>query len=145
MARAPWTDHATARLAAAGLRSGGARQAVVDLLGRQGCALSALEIESRLRRSRRTVGRASVYRALEELERLKLVTRVEVGDGVARFEPLDPGGQHHHHFVCDDCGDIAPFHDEELERAITRVARRLGLQAGEHEVTLRGTCARCRG
>ena len=143
MSGGTWTEYATARLADAGRRSGGARSAVVELLGRQGCALSAFEIEAQLRRSRRSVGRASVYRALEELERLGLVARVEVGDGLARFEPVDPEGHHHHHFVCAECGTIVPFHDDGLERAITRLARRLKLEVGAHEVTLRGACSRC--
>lgn len=143
MAGGTWTEHATDRLAAAGRRSGGARRAVVELLGRQGCAVSAFEIEAQLRRARRSVGRASVYRALEELERLGLVARVEVGDGVARFEPVDPKGDHHHHFVCADCGKLVPFHDEGLERAIGRLAQRLDLEVGAHEVTLRGACRDC--
>lgn len=145
MSGGTWTEHAAARLAAAGRRSGGARRAVVELLGRQGCALSAFEIEAQLRRSRRSVGRASVYRALEELERLGLVARVEVGDGLARFEPVDPEGHHHHHFVCADCGKLVPFHDDGLERAIGRLARRLDLEVGTHEVTLRGSCRDCAG
>lgn len=141
---ASWSEHAAAQLTAAGYRSGGARQAVVELLGQQGCALSAFELEARLGRSKRKVGRASVYRVLEELERLKLVTRVEVGDGVARFEPVAPGGEHHHHFVCDACGDLVPFHDDELERVIGRVAQRLAFEVDDHDITLRGACGRCR-
>lgn len=140
----PWSEYATDRLAAAGYRRGGARRAVVDILSGQGCALSAFELEEALGRSDRKVGRASVYRILEELERLKLVTRVEVGDGVARFEASDPGGDHHHHFVCEECGDLTPFRDNELERVIVRVAKRLRFDVGEHDITLRGACDRCK-
>lgn len=143
-ARLPaWPEHAMATLASAGYRTGGARRAVVDLLGRQGCALSAFDVEARLRRSRRRVARASVYRVLEELEGLGLVARIEVGDGVARFEPIDPSGDHHHHFVCGTCGRLAPFHDDELERVIGRVAGRVAFQVEDHEITLRGSCETC--
>ena len=52
--RAPgWSEHALARLQAAGFRRGGARMAVVELLDRQGSALGAHEIEDRLRSERR--------------------------------------------------------------------------------------------
>jgi Fur family ferric uptake transcriptional regulator len=92
------------------------------------------------------VARASVYRVLEELEALKLVGRVEVGHGIARFEPLHPDGEHHHHhFVCDDCGELVPFSDDELERAIHDVARRLKFDVSDHDITLRGSCRACRG
>jgi Fur family ferric uptake transcriptional regulator len=140
-----WSEHAARGLTAAGYRSGGARRAVIEVLAEHDCALSAFEVEARLEKAPRKVGRASVYRVLEELERLKLVSRVEVGHGVARFEPIDPGGHHHHHFVCERCGEISPFRDDELERVIHRVADRVAFDVGDHEITLRGTCAKCRG
>ena len=65
----PWVERATAELARAGYRRGGARQAVVELLGSQTCALSAVDIEEALREGDRRVARASVYRILDELER----------------------------------------------------------------------------
>ena len=81
-----WTERAEATLAAAGHRRGGARRALLELLDRQECALTAQEIEDALRargardgggrsgggggggdRRGRRVSRASVYRILEEL------------------------------------------------------------------------------
>lgn len=139
-----WSSHAHERLSSAGYRRGGARQAVIDLLDEQHCALSAAEIEEQLRDGTRGVGRASVYRVLEELEALHLVTRVGVGDGVARFEAHHPeGGHHHHHLFCGTCGDLMPFEDERLERSIQRVAESAGFEMTGHDITLHGTCARC--
>lgn len=141
---ASWSEHATVQLAAAGYRRGGARTAVLDLLGRQGCAVSALEIEKALADGGRRVARASIYRVLEELEQLRLVTRVEVGQGIARFEPAHhEGGHHHHHLVCDRCGDLVPFADEGLERAIVKAASRLEFAVSDHDITLRGACRSC--
>jgi Fur family ferric uptake transcriptional regulator len=140
-----WAEHAADRLADAGYRRGGARRAIVELLAGQGCALSALDIEQRLRESDRVVARATVYRVLEELEKLKVVGRVEVGDGLSRYEPLHPGGaHHHHHLVCDRCGVLVPFSDDELERVIHRVADHVAFDVSDHDITLRGTCAGCR-
>jgi Fur family transcriptional regulator, ferric uptake regulator len=138
-----WTTHALDELSAAGYRSGGARRAVVELLGRQSCCLSAQEIFDGLRSARRPVGIASVYRTLETLADLRLVKRVEAGDGVARFEAADPAGDHHHHLVCRDCGKVEAFTDPTLERAIGRVAGGLGYEVDEHEVVLTGACADC--
>lgn len=138
-----WTTHALETLEDAGYRRGGARRAVVELLGRQNCCMSAHEIHDRLRRARRPVGIASVYRALETLAELRLVKRVEAGDGVARFEPARPNGDHHHHLVCRDCGKVEAFSDERLERAIDKVAGGLGYSVHEHEVVLTGACADC--
>jgi Fur family transcriptional regulator, ferric uptake regulator len=138
-----WTTHALGSLEAAGHRRGGARAAVVELLGRQNCCLSAQEIFDRLRKARRPVGIASVYRALEALAELRLVKRVDAGDGIARFEPAPADGDHHHHLVCRDCGKVEAFSDSRLERAIDRVAGGLGYSVDEHEVVLVGACADC--
>jgi Fur family ferric uptake transcriptional regulator len=138
-----WCDLALSQLGEAGYRRGGARDSVVEFLGRQNCCLSAQEIHDGLRKARRRVGIASVYRALEALADLRLVKRVDAGDGVARYEPATVGGDHHHHLVCRDCGKVEAFSDSRLERAIDRVADGLGYSVEEHEVVLAGVCADC--
>jgi Fur family ferric uptake transcriptional regulator len=138
-----WTDYALGELDGAGHRRGGARAAVVALLGRQNCCLSAQEIHDELRKARRPVGIASVYRALETLTDLRLVKRVDAGDGIARYERAAADGDHHHHLVCRDCGKVEAFSDSRLERAIDRVAEGLGYSVEEHEVVLLGACADC--
>jgi Fur family ferric uptake transcriptional regulator len=140
-----WADHASERLAGAGVRRGGARQAVIDLLAQQPCALSAFEIEEALKGAGgRPVARASVYRVLDELETLKLISRIEVGHGISRYEAVHPGGHHHHHhLVCDDCEKVIPFEDDELERTIHRVADRVAFDVAEHEIVLHGSCGEC--
>jgi Fur family ferric uptake transcriptional regulator len=139
-----WREHAVATLARAGYRKGGARNAVVELLAAQDCAVSAQEIDERLRTQGRAVGRASVYRILELLTTLRLVQRIDVGQGIARYERHHPDGDHHHHLVCDDCGQVAPFEDPALEQAIARVSRRLSFSVAEHDVVLHGACRDCR-
>jgi Fur family ferric uptake transcriptional regulator len=139
-----WREHTEEALREAGFRGGGARTAVLDLLSRQDCCASAQEIHDGLRGSGRAVGIASVYRVLEVLSELRLVQRVDVGDGIARFEPASPGGDHHHHVVCDDCGKVEPFTDPSLELAIARASGRLGYSVDAHEVVLRGECDDCR-
>ena len=138
-----WMNHALVALGDAGFRSGGARRAVVELLGRQRCCLTAQEIFDSLRVAKRPVGIASVYRALDALTELRLVKRIDAGDGIARYEPALPDGDHHHHVVCRDCGKVEAFADPRLERAIHRVAGGLGYSVDEHEVVLTGACADC--
>jgi len=135
-----WEEEAVTALAEAGFRSGGARRQVLELLGGEGCALTALEIDRRLPR----VGRASVYRTLELLEELGLVQKVDLGGEAAGYERIEPGGHHHHHMVCERCGRVVTFEDEPLERAIVALERRRDFNVSSHEVTLRGKCASCR-
>jgi Fur family ferric uptake transcriptional regulator len=138
-----WAEHALEALQAAGHRRGGARTAVVEALARHSCAVTALELDDELRRRRPPVGRASVYRALEQLEQLGLVQRIEVCRGTAGYERVDPDGHHHHHAICRDCGRMVPFEDSSLERAIGELSKSLSFDVTEHDVVLRGTCERC--
>jgi Fur family transcriptional regulator, ferric uptake regulator len=179
-----WVQRAEATLSAAGHKRGGARRAVLELLDRQSCALTAVEIEDALRNGaphedaphedaphedaphedalqdgaphedvpredtprtgrRRPVSRASVYRILDELERLRLVQRVETGQAMVRYERVHEHSGHHHHLVCDSCGLVMPFADEALERAIDELSAKVPLAVSEHEIVLHGACREC--
>lgn len=137
-----WTEHAQRELHRAGHRTGGARAEVLGLLSRQDCCLSAQEIHDVLREDGRTVGLASVYRALDVLAQLDLVHRID-RDGTAAYEPADPSGEHHHHAICDSCGKMDAFEDPALERLIDDLGARLGYEVGAHDVVLRGSCPDC--
>jgi Fur family ferric uptake transcriptional regulator len=141
--RSTWAEHAARALIDAGYRRGGARRAILELLDEQPCALSAVEIQRRLSGRDRDVSRASVYRVMDELEHLGVLQRVEIGQGIVRYEPLRHGPGHHHHLVCDRCGRLEPFTDDGLERAIGRLSDRLPLRVSEHEIVIHGACRTC--
>jgi Fur family ferric uptake transcriptional regulator len=138
-----WADETVRRLLAKGMRNGGARRAIIDLLAEQDCCLTAQEIFDQLRASGRRVGIASVYRVLDLLAAEGTVQRIELGSGTARYEPVSPDG-HHHHLVCDSCGKVEPFEDRSLERALDRVEQSSGYEVSLHDVVLHGACGDCR-
>jgi Fur family ferric uptake transcriptional regulator len=147
-----WADRSRTMISRAGHRRGGARDVLIEMFAREDCALTVQEIDKRLSGwladgvVSRPVGIASVYRGVEVLQDLRLIARVDVGDGIARYEraPLEQHDHHHHHFLCDRCGLLVPFDDDALERAINALESRFGFEAKEHEVVLRGVCAGCR-
>ena len=138
-----WTEQTLASLRVGGYRNGVARKAVVELLGRQDCCLTAQDIFDRLRAEGRQVGIASIYRVLDLLTDKGLLQRIDVGAGTARFEPVHASGEHHHHLVCEDCGTVEAFADDELERALHKVEGRTGYSIVGHDVVLRGACRDC--
>ena len=79
---------------------------------------------------------------LDRLDERCLVQRIDLGDGIVRYEPSREA--HHHHLVCGECGKVEPFADQRLERAIEAVEERSGYAVAAHEVVLRGACADCR-
>ena len=141
---ADWTAYARDTLERDGYRLSAPRAAVVDTLATLGCSVTAKEIGDRLRERGEDVGQASIYRTLELLDRLRLARRVDAAEGVARYEPIDPSGDHHHHIVCERCGQVTAFEDRELEQAIEQLSRRVDYAIDAHDVTLRGECPVCR-
>jgi Fur family ferric uptake transcriptional regulator len=141
--RGEWAEHTLGALLGKGFRNGGARRAVIELLSAQDCCLTAQEIFDGLRASGRRVGIASVYRVLELLTAEGFVQRIDLGAGTSRYEPIWPGGDHHHHLVCDSCGKVEAFEDPALERALTRVEQSSGYRVAAHDVVLHGSCGTC--
>jgi Fur family ferric uptake transcriptional regulator len=139
-----WVGHAQRELEREGYRLSGPRSAVVGALADLGCSVTAKEIADNLHQRGQDIGVASIYRTLELLDNLRLTRRVDAAEGVARYEPIDPSGEHHHHIVCDSCGQVSPFEDSGLERAIERLASRVDYAIDGHDVTLRGECPACR-
>lgn len=134
-----WADDANERLRAAGYRAGAARASVIAFLDAQTCCVGAQEIHAALGEQ---VGLASVYRVLDTLVEHGLVQRVDVGDGIVRYEPMR--ADHHHHLVCGECGKVERFADPQLERAIHAVEAKSGYTVVAHDVVLRGACDECR-
>jgi len=139
-----WTERTLDTLRGGGYRNGVARRAVVELLGRQDCCLTAQEIFDELRGEGRRVGIASVYRVLDLLAEKQLVEKIELGDGRARYERAEVSDDHHHHLVCNECGRVEPFADASLEAALRRVEEDAGFAVASHDVLLRGACDDCR-
>lgn len=139
-----WIESALGRLRSETGRSGSARRVVVEFVGARDCCVSAQEIHDGIRAGGSRIGIATVYRTLESLGERGLVQRVDLGDGISRFERADPAGEHHHHLVCGDCGKVEPFEDTALERAIAGIAGGRGYEVAAHEVVLRGACGDCR-
>jgi Fur family ferric uptake transcriptional regulator len=138
-----WLEYATTQLRRAGYQRSDARLGVIEALAAHDCAVTAPELEAELRGREPTAGRATVYRVLEQLERLELVHRVDVGREISSFERAGPGTEHHHHIVCQNCGRINPFEDKGLERVVKRVSKESSFAISEHEIVLRGMCPSC--
>ncbi len=144
--RADWLERAHVALRDAGLRTGGAREAVLAVLAATGGGLTAQGVLDEAAARGNAVGLASAYRILADLERVGAVRRVgfSAGRGHARHELVLGDGAHHHHLVCDRCGRTDVFVDTRLEQAIHAVERSSPYEVRAHDVVLRGTCERCR-
>jgi Fur family transcriptional regulator, ferric uptake regulator len=124
-----------------GLKSTGQRDNIVRVFFELGWHLSAEELYAEVKKKNPQVGYATIYRTLRLLKECELVEERRFEDGHIRYEAV--GGRHHDHFICERCGKIIEFEDENLERMQHRVARNLGVALSHHKIELYGLCADC--
>jgi Fur family ferric uptake transcriptional regulator len=74
--------------------------------------ISAEDIYAQVVAKYPNVNVSTVYRTLELLEQLGLVTKTEMGVGRVMYHPIEKG--HHHHLVCRECGKTIDLDDSTL-------------------------------
>ena len=105
--------------------------------------VSAEDVFGQLKKEK--VDKVTIYRVLELLEGLGLVSQVSSKDGIKRYELAD--GHHHcHHAICDNCGATEHIEDEEIEKAISVLTKKLKKVkfVKEHSLEFVGTCTTCK-
>jgi Fe2+ or Zn2+ uptake regulation protein len=94
------------------------------------------------KRSRRGVGRATVFRALELFEQLGLVERIDLPNGEHAYVVCQPA--HHHHVICTSCGRSAEVGDLGIGSIAGTVEAQTGFSIDSHRIELFGLCPQCR-
>jgi Fur family ferric uptake transcriptional regulator len=130
-----------ARLRDRGLKSTAPRDDIARVFFELGRHISAEELYIEVKKINQHVGYATIYRTLKLLKECELLTERHFDEGQARYEVA--GGHHHDHFICETCGKIVEFEDEEIERMQETVARKLGVTLRRHKFELYGLCADC--
>lgn len=103
--------------------------------------ISAEEIYSQVRAQYPHVNISTVYRTLDLLKGLSLVTVTDLGEGRVRYHYADKG--HHHHLVCERCGAIIDV-DEDLFLPLKRtLLKDYQFQANIRHFAIFGRCAKC--
>ncbi|QDO97225.1 transcriptional repressor [Ferrovibrio terrae] len=79
---------------------------------------------------------ATVYRTVRMFEENGILSRLDLGDGRARYEEMPES--HHDHLIDTRSGKIIEFNDPELEALQERIAARLGYKLVDHRLELFG-------
>ncbi len=88
------------------------------------------------------IDRASVYRTLELFTRLGITTTTIRG-WTPFTELTEPFKPHHHHMICEQCGNIEEIASDTLEDVLTLIANRHNFTLKSHTVELTGVCRNC--
>ena len=135
LSRAEWMLR---RMDEEGVRPTGRRELVVNAIAEKSGSFTPEALVDQLRPH--GIGRATVYRALEVLERLGVLNRVHLGQCHA-FTVCDEG--HHHHLLCSSCNAVVPIDATTVESEIQKLARRLKFKVDTHMLEFAGRCADC--
>ena len=126
-------------LEAAGHRLTRPRRALAELIEARDGAFSAADLVADARGRRLGIGRATIFRAIELLEEIGALERIDLPTGEHAYVPCGPA--HHHHVVCSRSVEIG---DLGLGAFARDIARKTGYRIDEHRLELFGLCPDCR-
>ncbi len=142
----PHTTHLTIeeiehRLRQHGYRLTGPRTVVVDAVLRHQRPFTAEQLVAELSSGDDSIGRATVYRTLEVLASMDVLTRIVSPDGHPSYISGAPG--HRHHLLCQVCGITVTFTACPMSELISTLADETKFQINEHTLEVFGVCPSC--
>lgn len=130
------------RLAAAGERVTRQRLIVADALVRAGRQLTAGELYERLRSTKPSLGRATVFRTLDRLVDAGVARRLELDGHIYAYVACEP--EHHHHLSCTECGKVEEIPESWVAPFADRASRHRNFEIDDARLDFYGRCAECR-
>lgn len=124
-----------------GLRVTPQRLLVMEALSANGSHMTADEIMRWTAARYPAMNLATVYRTLDLLASVGLVTQTDLGAGAASFELV--GESQHHHLVCQSCNAVIEVDDAALVSMRERLLRDYGFRAEAGHMAIFGTCRAC--
>ncbi|MGQ9546690.1 MAG: Fur family transcriptional regulator [Dehalococcoidia bacterium] len=119
------------------------RMLVIDALHNADKHISAEELYKQLHNRYPYANISTVYRTLELLKKLDLVTETDFGEGRVRYHVAEKG--HHHHLVCRSCGKIIDLEESLLHPLQGTLLQKYGFHADLRHLAISGECRACRG
>lgn len=102
---------------------------------------TALQIFFLLKKKKKSVDLASVYRTLEIFVDMGFVHAIELSEGKKRYELVEHEN-HHHHLICTTCGVIEDIRINE-NAMLKDVANKSEFKIDHHHLEFFGICVRC--
>lgn len=122
----------------------GARRAVIETLARHGGHPNAVELSAEIEKRHPGIHLATVYRTLEVLTELGVVTHVHMGHGAAAYHLSSlVQEQEHLHARCRTCERVFDLPADMLDPIRTRLADESDFVLDPRHVALSGACRAC--
>lgn len=119
------------------------RMMILDAIADSGGHISAEEIHERVRAAYPYLDISTVYRTLDLLKTLHLVSETDMGRGHAQYELLSKGL--HHHLICTECGKILDVDNSFLDPLRSAIDDEYDFHAEIEHLAVFGMCGDCKG
>ncbi len=110
----------------------------------RGKHLNTEEIYDIVKQRNPEMGLATVYRTLQMLDELEVVSSLNLEDGCVRYELYcDDGSHHHHHLICSNCGAVIEVEGDLLDQLEAKIEREYNFKIVDHKLKFYGLCSEC--
>lgn len=127
-------------LAKLGLRQTRQRKVILDAVFSSDRHVDAETIAKEAKKIDSSIGLATVYRTLKMMTESNILVERNFDGNRARFEFVDEEDEHHDHLICNQCGEIFEFFDENLEKLQEKISKSLGFVLKNHRMELFADC-----
>ncbi len=120
-----------------GLKMTDQRRVILRTLEKSSDHPSVDEVYLRAKEQDPSISIATVYRTLSMLDEMGFIVRHDFNENFSRYE-VNNLGNHHHHLIDLETGDVIEFKNAELEKIKLRIAKELGYDLLDHRLELYG-------
>jgi Fur family ferric uptake transcriptional regulator len=117
------------------------REMIVDAIAHSDCHMTAEEIFSIIHVRSKALNLATVYRTLDLLVDIGLVSRADLGNGRIMYTSDQHGS--HLHLVCRQCGGVVDADSSLLASIEEQLHTSYGFTADLHHLCISGLCKSC--
>jgi Fur family ferric uptake transcriptional regulator len=116
------------------------RQLVLEAVNTLGHATPE-ELLAEVQKTAAAVNLSTIYRTLEVLEQVGLVTHAHIGHGAPTYHSVDSDA--HIHLVCDTCQGVQSISADAAELFVQMLREKVGFETDVAHVSVHGQCATC--
>ncbi len=116
------------------------RKSILEIFSNHPSPQSASDILNSLKKNNISVDKTTIYRELEFLLNQNLINEVHFDDGKTRYEATDE--KHHHHLICNSCGNIKDI-DIEESNFLSNIESKSRFRVIKHKIEFFGLCINC--
>jgi len=117
------------------------RVAVLKVLHESGRHITAADIYGRVKAKYPRVNKSTVYRTLELMKELRLVTETDLGGDRLCYHHVEKG--HHHHLVCERCGRVIDLDETVLAPLKELLTSKYNFLPEIRHLAIFGYCLNC--